>query len=50
MITRKECICAANAAGIIKDAKLLEAKSDLLDRLTRMHKHGMISELQIISL
>lgn len=45
MATRKECLCIENAAGIIKDAKVLEAKSDLLDRLTRMHKNRMISAI-----
>jgi len=45
MATRKECICIENAAGLIKDAKVLEAKSDLLDRLTRMHKSGMVSAI-----
>lgn len=33
MATRKECICAVNAAAIIKDARTLEARSKTINRL-----------------
>lgn len=42
MATRKECIRIENAARIIRDAKVLEAKSDILDRLSRMYEHGLL--------
>lgn len=45
MATGDECICIINTAGIIKDAKVLEARSKTLDRLIRMHKTGMVSAI-----
>ena len=33
MATRKECICMVNAAGIITDARALEARSKTINRL-----------------
>lgn len=39
MATRKECICAVNSAGIIKDAKVLEARSKTINRL--IERYGL---------
>ncbi len=42
MTTRKECICIINAAGIIKDAKVLEVRSKTVNDL--IERHGLYQE------
>lgn len=46
MATRKECICIENAAGIIKDAKILEESGRTLDTLTRMYEERLYRDIK----
>ena len=48
MATKKECICAVNAAGIIKDARTLEARSTTINRL--IEKYGLSQDAKISSM
>lgn len=44
MATRKECVCIINAAGIIKDARTLEARSKTINRL--IGRYGLSQEAE----
>lgn len=44
MATRKECVCIVNSAGIIKDAKVLEARSKTINRL--IEKYGLSQDAE----
>lgn len=48
MTTRKECVCAVNAAGIIKDARTLEARSNTINRL--IGRNGLSKEAEELSM